>query len=440
MGISVLDFPVDSSIRTEDWQPDKYPIAVGDDCIYLLKHIKNPRIIKVDLANQTTLVSNMIGSALGYAGEVAVWPFRNGRKRNGDLFMDCLVMDYSETAGSRNLYLRRIYVDPTDLTISADTQRTLTGSADLTAGTVGLRILKYGETLIWTVFKETKEDYAIKIDLHGMRYQTVEIDTSTNDWSDNWRHFCDLLVDRTTNKLYILSAVYYWLPGSYKVMEIVDPCTLTQVAYTTDYDSGCGDVCVRRYYRDSVGKVRYYHVGNSGAVTYTSHFGTFYADNDALVVETEVTIDDTYKDYSCGNTAPIPLGITSDNKIAWLLIGGSAARNDQPSSGYTSGFQLITTNDTFGSPTKITSATYSVTTSDYRAGDKRPYIYLREADWCYYAPDEILASSPQDKWKWGKLDLADTGITITQDDPYEVIIVPKTGLIPTTLTLQITPL
>jgi len=277
----------------------------------------------------------------------------------------------------------------------------------------------------------------MKVDLHGMRYQTVEIDTTTNDWNDVQRWLCSMMVDRTTNTLDWLSKVYYWMTGSYAIVEILDFKELTHVTYTQDYDSGCGDVCALHYYRDSTDKVRYYHVGNSGATTYTSHFGIFYVDNGSIVVEAERTIDSTYKDYGGGNTTPIPLGITSDNKIAWLLIGGNWA-NNVSGTAVNEGFQLVTTDDTFGTPTKVTSATYDIADSDYRTGDERRCIFLWENDWCYYAANSIVGSSPNDNWKWGKLDLAGTGITITQDDPYGTIIVPKSGLLPTTLTLTVT--
>ena len=97
-----------------------------------------------------------------------------------------------------------------------------------------------------------------------------------------------------------------------------------------------------------------------------------------------------------------------------------------------------TTDDTFGTPTKVTSATYSLSDTDYVTGDERRCIFLWEDDWCYYAANSIVGGSPNDTWKWGKLDLSGTGITITQDDPYGPVIVPKSGLLPTTLTLTVT--
>jgi len=356
--------------------------------------------------------------------------------------MDCLLIDWSETAGSRNLYLRRFTVDPADLSLDAGTQRTLSGSADLAFFVGNFRFARFGETLITTVSKNSTTvdaDFAIKIDLHGMRYHTVEIDTTGNDWNDKQRWLCSIFLDRTTNTPYWFSAVYHWITGSYGVMEILDFKDLTYVTHTTGYDVGCGNGCAVHLYRDSNDKVRYYHVGNTGAAeTYTSHFGIFYVNNGSIVVEAERTIDSTYKDYSGGNTTPISLGITSDNKIAWLLIGGCHSDNTSPTSNYSEGFQLITTDDTFGSPSKICSASYTITTSDYKTGDERRCVFLWEDDWCYYAPNTILSGSPNDTWKWGKLDLSGTGITITQDDPYGTIIVPKSGLIPTTLTLTVT--
>jgi len=441
MGITVLDIPVAQSIRTENVSRNRFPIAVGDDCIYILKYLYNPRVIKIDLSSQTTTVSNNFATEFGYTNGVLIYPFDIGRNRNGDLYLDCLVIDAGETDGARNLYLRRFTVDPTDLTLGAGTQRTLTGSADLGSLLDWWRFARFGETIICTCRRASgDDDHALKVDLHGQRYHRIEIDTTGSDWNAKHRWLCSIMVDRTTNTLYWLTKVYYWLTGSYAVMEIIDFANLTTVATYTGYDSGCGDGTALRFYRDSTGKVRYYHVGNTGAVTYTSHFGIFYVDNGSIVEEAERTINDTYKDYTGGNTSPIPVGITSTGLIAWLLIGGCWTDNGSPPSDYSEGFQLITTDDTFGSPTKVTSATYNITTADTISGDERRCLFLRENDWCYYAPNTIIASSPNDTWKWGKLDITDTGVTLTQDDPYGVIIVPKTGLIPTTLTLQITPL
>lgn len=447
MGILILDFPLNQSIRTEHAGRTKIPIAVGENCIYFLKYMGagtnggNPRVIKVDLKNQTTSVSNNFATEFGYSSGVNIFPFAVGRNRNGDLYMDCLLFDFAEAEGSRNLYLRRFTVDPADLTLGAGTQRTLTGAADLGSIWDFYRFVRFGETLIVTpLIKElgSDEDYVLKVDLHGMRYHTIEVDTTTNTWNYKRRWLCSIMVDRTTNTLYWLSKAYYWSPGSSAIVEILDFKNLTYVAHTTGYDSGCGDATALRLYRDSTDKVRYYHVGNSGAAaTYTSHFGTFYVDNGSIYVEVERTIDGTYKDYSGGNTTPIPLGITSDNKIAWLLIGGNWCDNDSGTA-FSEGFQLVTTDDTFGSPTKIVSATYDIADSDYRTGDERRCVFLWEDDWCYYAPNTIVSSSPNDNWKWGKLDLSGTGITITQDDPYGTIIVPKSGLVPTTLTLTVT--
>jgi len=443
MGVSVLDFSIDQSIRTENTGRYKLPIAVGENCIYFLKYYDNPRVIKVDLSNQTTSVSNNLASEFGYSGGLRVYPFATGRNRNSDLYIDCLLIDLSETDGSRNLYLRRFTVDPADLTLSASTQRTLSGSADFTSLKDVWRFDRDGEVLIAMANKyaaTNKKDWAIKVDLHGMRYETVEIDTTSNSWNDNPRFLLTKTMDRTTNTMYYLTYVYgTWTVGDAARLELIDVKTLETVTTLYEYDPGCGGACAFHLYRDSNDKVRYYHVGNSGAAeSYTSHFGIFYANNDSIVVEAERTIDSSYKDYSGGNTTPIPLGITSDNKVAWLLIGGNWSGNTQPSSNYSEGFQLTTTDDTFGTPTKVASATYNVTTSDYRAGDERRCIFLWEDDWCYYAPNTILSGSPNDTWKWGKLDLSGTGITITQDDPYGTIIVPKSGLIPTTLTLTVT--
>jgi len=440
MGVSVLNLSISQNIRTETVGRNKIPIAVGENCIYFLKYVHNPRVIKVDLKNQTTSISNNFVTEFGYSDRIMVYPFAIGRKRNGDLCMDCLVIDFSETEGSRNLYLRRFIVDPTDLTLSARTQRTLSGSADLSELGDWWRFASFGhETLITEAVKtSTDKNYAIKVDLHGMRYHVVNMGDSDINTKQRW--FCAWMLDRTTNTPYYFVYLYgTWVPGSHGTVGIYDVKTLQKVATSNDYDPGCGGGCAPNFYRDSNDKVRYYHVGNSGASeSYTSHFGAFYVDNGSIVVEAEHAIDSTYKDYSGGNTTPIPLGITSDNKIAWMLICSCWKNNSQPSVNYSEGFQLITTNDTFGSPTKVASATYNITTSDYIVGDERRCVFLWEDDWCYYAPSTIIAGSPNDTWKWGKLDLSGTGITMSQDDPYGTIIVPKSGLLPTTLTLTVT--
>jgi len=442
MGITVLDFPIDQSFRTDTGGAHKIPIAVGENYVFLLKQEPQPRVVRIDLQNQTTTLSNSFATEFGYSSGAIIFPYDTGKKRNGDIFIDCFVHDLSEAAGSRNLYIRRFTIDPTDLTLGAGTQRTLTGSADLEQLTGWWRFARFGETIITTVRKtdnQTNANYAIKIDLHAQRYSTVKMEAG-DPYDDAQRFLCSLLTDRTTDTLYYLVYLYKtWIPGSGVRMGIYNVDTLDVVATTFDYESGCGGICALHYYRDTTGKVRYYHIGNSGAESYTTHFGTFYADDGSLIVESERVIDDSYKDYSSGNSTPIALGTTTDNKIAWLLIGGGTGNNTAPSTSHTQGFQLIKTDDTFGNPTKVTlAATYNVTTSDLRIGHTRSTVFLWESDWCYYAPNTILASSPNDVWKIGKLDLSDTGVTLTEDNPYNLMIVPTSGIVPTTLTLTIT--
>jgi len=442
MGVSVLQLSLDQSIRTEDgWGArNKMPIAVGDDCIFLLKYMRQPRVIKINLSDLSVSVSNNIASLFYTASGIELYPIKITIGRTNKIIMDCLVIDRAETSGSRNLYLRRFKVDPTTLAIEAGTQRILSGAANLDYIPEWWRFIRFGETIICPVRTGTFVDGALKVDLHGMRHHIVEIDTTTNAWKNNMRFFHSIMVDRTTNTPYIFCLVHYWATGSYTVSEIIDIKTLTDVAAFTNFEAGCGAITAQRMYRDTTDKVRVFHVGNSGGEQYTSRMGLLYIDNGAQVVEASASIDSSYKDYSDGNTAPIPLGVTSDGKIAWLLAGSQWADNRLAYIDMTEGFQLLKTNDTFGSPTKVASATYPITTSDYIVGDERRVVFLREKDWCYYAPNTIKASSPKDIWYWGKVDLADTGVSIVDDDPYGVVLVPKSGLIPTTLTLQVTPL
>jgi len=407
-------------------------LAVGENAVFFMN--VRGTLMKYDIENNTVAYSLTLFN-IATEGAFAV-PF-TVRNKGGNLQVQAWVLDRDEAAGSRNLYLKTLTIDPSDMSTTIDDSITFSGSADLVRiGEFNNPRLLYGGVVLLGGGKEpgtTTEDYRIlRINLNNKSYDGVQPDTGHNYYGAPQ----DFMIDQTTKNLYILTVLHEWYPGTGNTIILCDPKTLTSVSTVTNIDTGAGSYYWPVYYVDTTGKVRRIYAGTSGAATYTTKWNSIYVNNDTIVAEFTRTADSSYRDGTAGNVEFHCIGTTTDGKIALLLHNRLLISASSPGQDFTEGTTFTTTADDLTSPTKVSSQTYSVTTADTVTSLTQQFVYLSEDDWCYYLPNEMVNTT----WYWGKLDLSGTGVTIDVEDPYNVILVPKTGLIPTTLTLQVTPL
>jgi hypothetical protein len=201
------------------------------------------------------------------------------------------------------------------------------------------------------------------------------------------------------------------------------------------YDPGCGALLNRAVYRDNTGKVRFIIYGASGGypyTTYTSKWNSFYVYNDNISQEFVVTAGASYGTFNAGNRHPHVLGVRSDGKLQLLVYGKAMG-------GVTSfGVSCLDVDNTLGSPANLVQASVPVSTSAYSV-----FIpgfinaFLLESDWNYYVyGGTVLQDSTPTNIVFRVREVPD----LPDPDPYGYYLVPKTGLIPTALTLTVTPL
>jgi len=401
------------------------PIALGENTLYLFS---GGYLWKVDLENKTLTEDKTFRDAYSSGCDAFVW--RVNKKRNGNLKCSTFVVDYAQSAGSRTLKMRDFELDPTDFTVTLDSEVTLSGDAIFAVfGKQSFPLIHKANTILVTNHgPSTNATGVAVVDLMQKSYDYHVITTSYADYGCYYIGFYN---DRTTGNVYLLFKVYYWIVGSYAIVSIVDPKTMTSVEDSQAIDTGCGDYAFPKTYVGTDGKVRTLIYGISGdQATYTTKFNSVYVDNGSLEVEFTRTIDSTYRDYTSGASEPYILGTTTDGYLAVLLKGKYGVSN------ITTGMQLIKTDSTFAaaSTTKVTSSTVTLSSGDTVYNCEGKWTFLSEDDWCYYH----LGGIQNGVLHLYKLDLSGTGITIDEDDPYCFLTVPTTGLTPTTLTLTVT--
>jgi hypothetical protein len=201
------------------------------------------------------------------------------------------------------------------------------------------------------------------------------------------------------------------------------------------YDSGNGAFLQRVAYRDNTGKVRIIIFGASGGypyTTYASKWNSFYVYNDNISQEFVVTAGSSYGTFSAGNRYPYVLGVRSDGKLQLLVYGKAWT-------GVNSfGVSCLDVNNTLGSPANLVQASVPIPTSVYNWSPLGwVNAFLLESDWNYYVyGGTILQDSTPINVVLKVREVPD----LPDPDPYGYYLVPKTGLIPTVLTLTVTPL
>jgi hypothetical protein len=203
----------------------------------------------------------------------------------------------------------------------------------------------------------------------------------------------------------------------------------------SSYDSGNGAFLQRAVYRDNTGKVRIIIFGANGGypyTTYASKWNSFYVYNDNISQEFVVTAGSSYGTFAAGCRHPYVLGVRSDGKLQLLVYGKSWGLVD----GF--GVSCLDVNNTLGSPANLVQASVPISTSAFSA-----YLqgwvnaFLLESDWNYYVyGGTILQDSTPINVVFRVREVPD----LPDPDPYGYYLVPRTGIIPTVLTLTVTPL
>jgi hypothetical protein len=203
----------------------------------------------------------------------------------------------------------------------------------------------------------------------------------------------------------------------------------------SSYDPGCGAFLQRIAYRDNTGKVRLIIFGASGGypyTTYTSKWNSFYVYNDNISQEFVVTAGASYGTFAAGNRYPYVLGVRSDGKLQLLVYGKAWGGVDSI------GVSCLDVNNTLGSPANLVQASVPISTSA-RSFSPQGWVnaFLLESDWNYYVYGcTILQDSTPINVVFKVREVPD----LPDPDPYGYYLVPKTGIIPTTLALTVIPL
>jgi hypothetical protein len=244
-----------------------------------------------------------------------------------------------------------------------------------------------------------------------------------------------ILRDRYSNNQALLLGVHYWIAGSYSYLNLVNPRDWSLIVANNSYDPGCGAYLTRSMYRDNTGKVRLILYGSSGGypyTTYTSKWSSFYVYNDNISQEFVVTAGASYGTYASGNRWLHVLGVRSDGKLQLLVYGKAWGSVDS------FGVSCLDVNNTLGSPANLVQASVPISTSVY-SWSPQGWVnaFLLESDWNYYV---YGCTIPQDTTPTNVVFRVREVPDLPDPDPYGYYLVPKTGIIPTVLTLTVTPL
>jgi len=126
------------------------------------------------------------------------------------------------------------------------------------------------------------------------------------------------------------------------------------------------------------------------------------------------------------------LGVRADGRLQLLVYGKAWGGVDSI------GVSCLDVNNTLGTPANLVQATVPDSTAEFSAQIQGwVNAFLLESDWNYYVwtGASTQAGAPNNV-VFRVRDVPD----LPDPDPYGYILVPRTGLIPTVLTLTVTPL
>jgi len=401
------------------------PIAVGENAIYL--YSEGNYLIKVDVAKKTVTYSASLKNALTntYIGPI----YNPNIDKNGYIRAILFYTKTTESSGSRYLYEREIIIDPSTLNVQLGTERQYANNVlnnGIPSWATPVRLSK--NLLLYT---HDNSEKVVVVDLYAKRVFL------TASWGNSGYFTSPItfLVDRTTNNTVIFGGQHYWLPGSYGYISLANPRDFTQITGVTNYDSGSGMFGWQEYYMDSQGIVRFVTYGATSGYTTSSalsRWHAFYLNNGSLTAEFIVSPGSSYATSDPANRHPYVLGIrTSDNRI--LL----ATYAEPITSCSTWGVGVVDTNDQLQNPANLVEAKVPISTSEQAGHLNGPNtVLLDENTYDIYVYGGVITYNNQPT-----MFLFDIGqLPDMHYDPFNVLPIPTSGLIPTTLTLNVTPL
>ncbi|MEM3753518.1 MAG: hypothetical protein QW778_02880 [Candidatus Micrarchaeaceae archaeon] len=401
------------------------PIAVGENQIIL--YTESNYLVKIDISKKTVAYSASLKNAFTntYIGPI----YNPNIDKNGYIRAILFYMKTTESSGSRYLYAREITIDPSTLNVQLGTERQYSNNVINNTIPVWTSFLKLSENLLLAAHDNIEKN--VVIDLYKKR---IFLTPSLGN-SGYFNTPLAFLVDQTTNNTAIFLGQHYWMTGSYGTVVLVNPRDFTQIASINSFDPGSGMFGWKKYYIDSQGAVRLIAYGASSG--YNSSFAlsrwhAFYLDNGSLNAEFIVSPGSSYLTSDPANRHPHILGVrTSDNRIMLATYGHPWTNCS------TWGVGVVDTDDKLQNPANLVEAKVPVSTSEQAGYIGNPSIaFLDENTYDILIYGGVITYNGQPT-----LFLFDIGqLPDMHYDPFNIVPVPKSGLIPTTLTLNVTPL
>jgi hypothetical protein len=404
---------------------DAVPLFVGEDSIIIANGF---RFFKINLKTGSMIYTEAVKNLLGDVNEGQY--LQPAIVKGGNIAVTCFYTKNAETRGSRYLYARRVVLNPTDLSLVRYSNEIQFSNNVIDVAPFGIYPpLELSPNHL--MFSHVAKSNFIVVDLWNKSIYTMSEYSPTGYAMVPF----GIVRDRTNNQLALLAGKHYWVTGSYSYVYAINPRDWSQIASSTAYDSGSGAMLQRMLYRDTQGVTRMILFGASGGYPYTSYtskWNAIYVNNNSFGNEFTVVADGNYGTFQSGNRFPHVLGVTANN----TLLLGVYGRSQGGVSSF--GVSVLEVNDTLGNPTNKVEASFPISTSEYSTSMCGwRYFFLDESDWNFYVYGGIITYN-------GTPTLVIFQITdypdIVDPDPYGYLIVPKSGLKPTKLTLSVTPL
>jgi len=404
-------------------------IATGEETIYL--YGMTGYLIKIDLKNKMVMYSNSLKNALPntYLGPI----YKPYIDRNGNIRAILFYTKTTETTGSRYLYEREITIDPSTLNVQLGTERQYSNNVINNGIFPWTTFLPIADNLLFAPHDTDKT--AIIIDMYKKRaVKTPQL--ITNDNTGNYIIPLGNLLDVTTNKPAILIGTDAFITnGAVGVIYVINPYDFSRIQYSGSFVSGAGPFAWKKYYMDSQGTVRLVVYGAGYPASgwdYVTEWQVFYLDGGYIEEEFYVVPDTSYMTSDPGSIHPNVLGVrSSDNRLILAMYGYP---NTQCS---TWGVSVVDTDDKLQNPANLVEAKVPISTSESAGYLVSPYMmFLDENTYDVFAYGGVITYSNQPT-----MFLFDIGdLPDMHYDPFNLVPIPKSGLIPTTLTLSVNPL
>jgi len=401
------------------------PIAVGENQIFL--YTEGAYLVKIDISKNTVTYSASLKNALPntYFGPI----YNPYIDKNGNIRAIFFYNKTSESSGSRYLYEREIIIDPSTLNVTLGTERQYSNNVINNGVPTWSYLMQLSENLLLTTHDNSEK--CVVIDMYKKRVFL------TPSWGNSGYFNTPLsfLVDQTSNNTAILVGQHYWLSGSYATLVLANPRDFSQITTINSYDPGSGMFGWEKFYMDSQGIVRLIAYGASSGYSSSSALSkwhAFYLNNGSLSAEFIVSPGSSYLTSDPANRHPHVLGVrTSDNRIMLATYGHPWTNCS------TWGVGVVDTNDQLQNPANLVEAKVPVSTSEQAGYIDNPSIaFLNENTYDILIYGGVITYNGQPT-----LFLFDIGqLPDMHYDPFNIVPVPTTGLIPTNLTLNITPL